>query len=266
MNVRLLVITLLVLLVIAGLISGLFAGSIQHALTITPAQNRPVGAIVKATQPGKVMPTQPVQNGQMPMITLAQDSFQRANQRFWGTASDGNPWTGEAETSPSFSIADNMGLISNAKVTTLNALLGQPLQENVEVLLTGSVNRFAGEKVNIGIALRWTDTNNWYKVLIDGAHLTILKRANGKTIQIGSMPFKAQGNATYSLRVRMVGVIFFARAWQSDTVEPNNWMLTASDTTGTVLPSGKVGVRVLVQNNTIIKIRSFLATTAGTGM
>src|ERR1051326_1686977 len=121
MNMRLLIIALLLLLVVVGLTAGVFAGSIQHALTV-PAHR----AMMATTAPA--MPTQAAMpnggtanmpaatgnNGQMPVVAVAQDSFQRQNQTLWGTASDGRPWQGDANNPNSvqvFRVFNNMGVI-----------------------------------------------------------------------------------------------------------------------------------------------------------
>ncbi len=44
-----------------------------------------------------------------PGETLAQDTFHRANHTYWGTASDGQIWGGDANSSQVFSIAGNSG-------------------------------------------------------------------------------------------------------------------------------------------------------------
>ena len=44
-----------------------------------------------------------------PGTTLAQDTFQRTNQTYWGKASDGQTWGGDANSSNVFSISGNTG-------------------------------------------------------------------------------------------------------------------------------------------------------------
>ena len=43
----------------------------------------------------------------IPGVILAQDTFHRANQTYWGSASDGHIWDGDANSSKVFSIAGN---------------------------------------------------------------------------------------------------------------------------------------------------------------
>jgi hypothetical protein len=188
---------------------------------------------------------------------LAKDTFQRAAQTFWGTASDGRAWAGDANSIEVFSIATGAGQIDHAQ-GTFNAVLG-PLNTNAEVLISASVNHFAaGGKVNVGAVLRWTDANNWYKALFDGTNLQILSRVNGVSTVLASMPFKAADGQAYNLRFRVMGANLFMRAWQSGQPEPATWMLTVADT---ALTQGMGGVRALVVNTTVVRVTSFLETT-----
>jgi len=274
MSLRLLLIALLLLLVVGGLTAGVFAGSIQHALTI-PARRVTAAATVatmpkQAAMPNGGAPTTTaaagMANGQMPAAVLAQDSFQRQNQPLWGTASDGRPWQGDANNQASarvFAVINNIGVIvgSAGKQGTFNALLG-PNKDNVDVLLNASISRFTGGD-NIGVVVRWSDSNHWYKALLDGAHLSLLKRVDQQSTRISTVPFNAQSKVAYSLRLRSVGANLFARAWPSNTPEPTTWMINTTDPD---LRSGQVGVRVLLQNDTIVNVTSFQATTASTAM
>ncbi|MBV9614265.1 MAG: hypothetical protein JO031_02275 [Ktedonobacteraceae bacterium] len=261
MSRRITLISLLVILVIVGLISGFFTGSIQKALSTPVAQMMDdmvkgpptqVPAAPPAAKPGQMTaPPGAMQTGNVGN-TLAQDSFQRQNQRLWGTASDGRMWEGDANKANAFSIANNAGQIANAQ-GTLNALLGLP-GTNMEATLSGSLNHFNNGKVNLGAVLRWADDNDWYKVLIDGAHVSMLKRVHGVTTTLATVPFQAQGGKMYSLRFRAIGAMLFARAWPTGSPEPQNWMLNVTDTT---LTTGQAGVRVLMQGQSVVNITTF---------
>jgi hypothetical protein len=275
-NLRLLLIALLLLLVVGGLTAGVFAGSIQHALTVPARHVTTVGAAAATPSPATMSnggapntpngPAAPAMNGQMPATALAQDSFQRQNQPLWGTASDGRAWQGDANNPASarvFAVINNIGVIVGGanQQGTFNALLG-PNKDNVDVLLNASISRFTGGD-NLGVVVRWTDKNHWYKALIDGSHLVLLKRADQISTRLSTVPFKAQSKVAYSLRLRSVGANLFARAWPTNTPEPNTWMINTVDP---ALRSGQVGVRVLLQNDTIVNVTSFQATTASTAM
>jgi streptogramin lyase len=188
-----------------------------------------------------------------PGSTLAQDTFQRANQTHWGTASDGQTWGGDANSSSVFSISSNAGQVSNGS-TNYSAVLG-PVATNAQVLFSGSLSNF--NSTNLGAVLRWTDGNNWYKAYIDGSNLVIQKKVNGTTTILGSVSFAATAGTSYTLRFSAAASTLSAKVWQTSNSEPTNWMVTATDST---FQSGYCGLRMLVQNSAIAKITSFLAT------
>ncbi len=275
MKLRTVIILVMALIVALGLVSGVFAQSIQRALTLpsTPkhaAQQHTTGipTQMQATASGSgTIPRQSsatVTPGQTPMAgtinILAQDTFQRTDQQLWGTASDGRVWESDANNQNNtniFSIMNGTGVIMNAQ-GTLNAILG-PAISDIDVQAIGSSSQFNGQLINVGVVVRWTDSNNWYKALIDGSNLTVLKRVKGVTTQLGTIPFPAQSGVLYTLRFRALGANLFAKVWPANTAEPAAWMLMLTDTTLTI---GQAGVRVLLQNTAVVHITSFAETAA----
>ncbi len=187
-----------------------------------------------------------------PGTIIAQDTFHRANQSLWGTASDGNVWGADANTQSVFSITSNTGQVSNGN-GIYNAVLG-PAIGNSEVLFSGTINSFNNS--NFGAVLHWSDTNNLYKGYIDGSNVIIQKRVNGVSTIIGSTPFTATAGTSYTVRFRIVGSTLTIKAWQTGTQEPANWMVTATDST---FSSGFCGLRTQVQSGTILDVTSFQA-------
>jgi hypothetical protein len=189
-----------------------------------------------------------------PSGTLGQDTFQRANQSLWGTASDGQTWGGDANSNAVFSISGNAGVVSNAGGTSYNAVLGSSAS-NTEVYATGFLSAFTNS--NFGDVLRWTDGNNWYKAYIDGTNFIMQKKVNGATTILTTVPFAATAGTSYTIHFRAVGSTLTANVWASSGSEPGGWMATASDTS---LNAGKCGLRILTQANTL-RITAFQAKT-----
>lgn len=187
---------------------------------------------------------------------LAQDTFQRADQTFWGTASDGHFWEGDANRQPAFSIADANGRIAKGR-GTLNALLG-PASRDSEILVSAAISSFAND-ANFGVVLRWSNGDNWYKALLDGKHLSILRRINGQTDTLKTMSLVVHPNSAYNLRFRTIGVVLLAKAWPAKQDEPADWQITASDN---MLMSGRAGLRTVLQPTTIMTITSFRVVSA----
>ncbi len=194
------------------------------------------------------------QNDDLPLTSvLARDTFQRDDQIFWGTSSDGRQWEGDANRQPAFSIANTTGRISNGK-GTLNALVGA-VSSDTEAIAVAAINSFANA-VNFGVVLRWSNGNNWYKALLDGKHLSILRRINGQTDTLKALPLAVEPNHPYKLRFRTIGVVLLAKAWPARQDEPPDWQITTSDN---ILMSGRAGLRAVVQPDTTIIVTSFVA-------
>jgi streptogramin lyase len=186
--------------------------------------------------------------------SLGTDTFQRASQALWGTASDGQTWGGDANTKSPFSISGNAGVVSNTSGNTYSAVLG-PTATNAEVYATGSMSSFASS--NFGPVLRWTDGNDWYKAYIDGQNLVLQKKVAGNASILVSVPFAATPGTSYTIHFRVVGSTLTANVWASSGTEPAGWMTTATDTS---LTSGYCGLRFLVNSGTAT-ITNFKANT-----
>ena len=178
------------------------------------------------------------------LTTLAQDTFQRANQALWGTASDGQTWAGDANVAGAFSISGGTGHVTNTGSASYSAVLG-PAAANAEVYATGSMSSFANS--NFGDVLRWTDGNNWYKAYTDGATLYIQKKVAGTTAMLATKPFAATAGVSYTIHFRAVGSTLSVNIWPTSGTEPGIWMLTANDTS---LTSGRTGMRFLANAST----------------
>ncbi|HSW88162.1 MAG TPA: right-handed parallel beta-helix repeat-containing protein [Candidatus Saccharimonadales bacterium] len=219
-------------------------------ITITPT---PVATATPTLTPSPI-PT----NTPTPIVNafIAKDTFARANQTYWGTASDGQKWAGDANTSNKFSITSNAGKISSGSTSGINynAVLG-PSLGNAQILFSGSMSSFSSS--NIGGVLRWQDANNWYKAYIDGSNLYIQKSVNGTKTTVKSASFSASTNTSYTIRFQVSGTTLSARAWKTGTTEPTTWKLTATDTS---FASGYVGLRTLLKSNVTASYTAFQAT------
>lgn len=265
MSTRLLLLTLLILLMIGGLMVGIFMKPIEQALTVPMMMMADHNAAQPATTPIATHATTPASpqtpHTQMPSNIIDQDTFQRINQALWGTSSDNRTWQGDANNQQEqhiFSIVNASGQIANGQ-GNFNALLGQA-NPNEAVLTSGQVNSFSNA-ANLGVVLRWQDTNNWYKALIDGKLLRIVRNSQGRMTDLSTLPFAAQNGVNYTLRFQAQGTTLSAKVWRTGTPEPNHWMSTVTDDT---FASGQAGIRVVLRQGVIITIHSFQATTIPT--
>jgi streptogramin lyase len=185
---------------------------------------------------------------------LGTDTFQRASQALWGTASDGQSWGGDANVKSPFSISGNAGVVSNTSGNSYSAVLG-PAATNAEAYATGSMSSYNSS--NFGDVLRWTDGNDWYKAYLDGQNLVLQKKVAGTTTTLAATPFAATPGTSYTIHFRVVGSTLTANVWPSSGTEPAGWMITATDTS---LTSGSCGLRILVNSGTAT-ITNFKANT-----
>jgi len=185
-------------------------------------------------------------------MVIAQDNFTRANQQYWGTASDGHTWEGDANTNAAFSIHNNVGQIANGS-GPYNAVLGPGVTDG-QVFFTGSISSFPNN--NLGAVLHWQDSNDWYKAYINGTQLVVQKRVQGVITTLAQVNFTANVNTHYDVRFQIVGPTLTAPAWISNTTEPSAWMITTTDSS---LTSGQCGLRIQLISATSANITSFEA-------
>lgn len=246
--------------VLVGLISLPFLSRIQAVLMSSPMHSSSKATPTHIATPTQLMPTSitvPVVPTPTTMTAantpqvLSKDSFQRADSPFWGTASDGQKWGADANTSPNFAVKTMSGHIMQGS-GVYNATLG-PRITDAEVVFSGSLSKFQPDD-NIGAVLRWVDTNNLYKAYIDGSHLILLKIVSGTMTTLASVPFVATINTSYTLRFRVVGSQLLARVWQSNQGEPAIWMVQAHDT---ALSAGFGGLRIVIRDGNNATITAF---------
>ncbi len=108
---------LLALLLLCDGIAALCLPEIQAALSLNaPASSQNAGVAVSALAPMTNNPGAAV---------LASDTFQRADQTYWGIASDGYPWQAGAGNERNFVIENRAGIIyAPAQPVYCDAILG----------------------------------------------------------------------------------------------------------------------------------------------
>jgi hypothetical protein len=252
---RLIWLTILGILVGIGLLSTPFLPTIE-AMLISPSRyqtrivthtHAPVST--KMTVAGTPSHIAPVRTPAATTI-LASDTFQRADRPFWGKASDGQIWGGDANSKAGFVIADRSGQIIEGH-SIYNATLGG-LTSDAEVVFSGSLSGF--DHSNLGAILRWRDERNWYKAYINGTQLILLKDVAGTMIILNTVPFTAYAGTSYTLRFRVIGSQLLARVWLTGEIEPATWMVAGADEN---ISSGFGGLRLVLQDGVDATITMF---------
>ncbi len=270
---RLLVAVFVVLIIVGG-VGSFFMGFLQRSLMVPMMMH--AMTISLPSQPGMMKQSMTGQQGAKqkqgggnnkklnavtptpaPLLTtevVAKDTFGRGNQPFWGRASDGEYWGGDANRLHDFSIKEGVGRVV-AMHDTVNAVLGG-MYADEQVVASGSINSFMLGETNFGVVLRWIDSNNWYKAYIDGSKFVLLKSVAGRQEELQAIPFATEGDRSYTMRFQVRGTQLAAKVWPSDQVEPQRWMLTANDT---ALMNGRAGMRFVMVPGVAITVTMFLA-------
>jgi serine/threonine protein kinase len=245
--------------IIAG--GGIVWEVVSHASSstggTTHGQTPPAKKTAAATTASPTTQTPPVIPG-----LLAQDTFHRQNQLLWGIASDGNRWEGDASTSNDFSIFNQTGQIHRTANghSLYTARLGT-VHADIEVKVTAMLDSFTNS--HIGAMVRYRDDNHYYKVILDGNSLHFLKRIDpqhGPTIG-QSLAYSPRPQTLYTIRFRVSGTMLQAKAWQANTAEPPNWMITANDNDPTY-QTGNGGLRPQLDQNVTLNVSMFQITQA----
>lgn len=239
------VLVLLALLLLCDGLAALYFPQLQSALslnTTTGSQN-----------PGLITPiVTAMTSGPDPATVLASDTFQRADQLYWGTSSNGQPWQADANSARNFAISHASGIINaTTKPVFCDAILG-PAVANVEITFTASLSHYGPS--TLGAVLRWSDPSNLYKIYLDGQNLILLRAMDGMVTPLQTISFPARDGALYTFRFRASGSRLSAMVWPSDQPAPTNWQISIADS---ALSTGHAGIRALVQNGAQARITSF---------
>lgn len=115
---------------------------------------------------------------------LGQDTFRRSDQVFWGRASDGTAWAGDANTARAFAVSGGVGTISGGE-GFFTAVLG-PASEGEAALVSASISRFNGGRDNVGADCSWSDGNSSDPSLSSGYGGLRVLLERGTTVRVAA--------------------------------------------------------------------------------
>lgn len=168
-------------------------------------------------------------------IARSVDTFSRANQSGFGTASGGESWS-TATGSGTYSITSNRGQVTAVTALTLTQL-GTGTGTDIEVLA-----RMSGSSTNytaIGVFLRGNGSNTCYRARFNTNNSAqgfgIVKTISGTTTNLVLATATISINTNYWIRFRAIGANLSAKYWADGSAEPSAWTLTINDSslTGT---------------------------------
>jgi hypothetical protein len=191
------------------------------------------------------------------MGIISQDTFARANQSGWGTASGGGTWTTKAGT-PTLSIVSNTGEATGVTAADIALTLGGTAKD-AEVVCNLQSNDMPSSSVILYI--RYIDSNNFYRCGITSGTLFIDKKASGTfTGSIGSATKTINSGTVYGVRFHVQGTSLKARSWTG--TEPSTWDISITD--ADISSAGNVGVGGFLNSSTSAnQYDHFVATSLG---
>ncbi len=160
----------------------------------------------------------------LPGAAAVSDSFQRPNQAGWGTASDGDTWSGSG--SGTLSVASNQGQISNSSSSSTYETLGSTTIGNANGVVRFSV---ASRTDVAGIILHYEDGSDMDLARYDGnGNLAFMVKQAGSWSTVAQTAATVQAGTKYWLRFEIQGGNVFLKLWQDGSSEPSAWTLTSS--------------------------------------
>ena len=161
---------------------------------------------------------------------VARDDFGRADQSLWGRASDGQLWSGDANSRSAFRISSMTGVIADSSPGG-NAYAGflGATTTSANVLVVASMDG----PPTFGAIARAHDHNDFYDAEVDGNALGLWVVKNGNRASLGkaSVAFAIVPDSSYSIRLVASGSNLSARIWPTGAAEPSAWTVTATDGT-----------------------------------
>lgn len=209
------------------------------------------------------------------------DIFNRSETGQWGTANLGGNWTDEGGSPSDFSVTTvapggfDAGVHHTDTGTgPLYSTIGSGIDEvDIRtVLFLQNPAGIDGGGVQMGVVLRYQDTDNHYqvRVIVADPDLTaqIVLVEGGVETVLAEQVFPLAGffNALTFLRVQASGEVIRAKVWDVNDAEPVQWPqgLAVADTT---FPAGAVGLRsMLAADVTTGPVDAFYFQFAATGI
>jgi hypothetical protein len=180
---------------------------------------------------------------------VVQDTFQRANQSGWGTASDAMTWS----SGSGLSILSDEGLISNSASSQYETL-GSSTVADANALVRFAVA--AATNDTVGVILRNQPGGSMDLARYDGqGHLQLLVRSGGSWTVVSSTAFSPTAHSFYWLRFEVQGSAAYLKVWSDGTTEPSAW--TWSGTSSTITGAGTMGLYGWAQSGSPVSFDSF---------
>lgn len=185
------------------------------------------------------------------------DTFTRTEAAGWGTADTGQVWTNDVGTAAQFSVNGTTGLHSHtAGAAMISALTGNIVDADATVTI--SIDSI-GSSADSAIYVRYVDSNNYYRLVYGWTTGTL--EIGERVASVNTTLATRSGSPSLTsikLRLAVVGTLLLGKMWDASAPEPDDWMLTATDSS---LTTGRVAVSSF--NSAVAKVFTFDNLTVG---
>lgn len=232
----------------------------QDTLTVSDTPSPTVVSVPTESNTTSEVNAATINQNNVTYTTVANDTFNRANQSGWGTASDGTTWGGGTLT---YAISSNTGTITGTAGNNYANVLDSELSTAESGFLTFQFTNTNNLKV--GVLLRWVDTNNHYFCYADfnAQNITIAKNVSGAFTSLTATSFTMSSATNYDIEFRIIGSNLFAKIWQDGTAIPTSWTLSTTDSS--FANTGKVGIFAYSNNSGTITVDNFFVNSYSNG-
>jgi len=193
---------------------------------------------------------------------VVQDTFQRANQSGWGTASNGMTWAPSAGITAgdgSLAISSNEGVISGSSQHSTFETLGSATAADVSGLMRFSDSD--GQEL-LGMTLRGQSSGNMDLLRYDGSNaFQFMVRSGGAWTVVSTTSFPITAGGFYWLRFQVQATSVSFRAWPDGSPEPATWAWTG--TSATVTGPGTMGLYGYASPGSSVEFDSFSVAPVG---
>lgn len=179
-------------------------------------------------------------------MQVAFDSFQRASYPTtgWGTGTDGQTWASAGSYVYSV-VSPGEGKLTGATSSSV-ATYGSKTTADAELLVRLQASATTAA---IGVACRYQNSSNNYRVRINITNIALVKNVAGVTTTLftGTLPYTFTANTPYWVRAKVNGTTFWAKTWADGQPEPTVWQINGV-TDSQFTSAGNIGLFFNMQN------------------
>jgi hypothetical protein len=180
------------------------------------------------------------------MAIIGSDTFVRADQSGWGTASDGQTWS-QVQGAGTLAIASNEGTFTGQIATDEVMVLGSTNQADTDCLVRFKVTN-SGNDVP-GVVFRSNGSNTFYRVRNNSGTLGIRRINAGSSTTIGAdVTVTMSSGVFYWIRGRIVGSTISCTMWADGGSEPAPQIVVTDGTP--ISAAGRFGIYASINTTT----------------